>query len=224
MDSKTNAFYPNSYVSLSDLSVLPSKVNITYNGEHPRLTGAPRIRVTSVVIYAKENDYGQSDVAIKIPKEDYETYLKFVEEHIRPKLELMFTDPNAKVLGKTLKKRKMALEIIHSFFEDDRSGDGSMIMKVRVNKASKFYLVYPDDNISNINMNDINWKSEIEMFAFLGISQSKSGEYYLRFNVTRAYVKYDPSLERSDQESEAYVPSFFLASNNNSTESFLKDI
>lgn len=214
MATSTKSFNPNSHVSLSDLQLLQSDVNITNTGEFVKVKGIPNIRLTSPIIYAKTSDYGQSEVAFKVTKEDYDSYLSYYNANIQPKLAAFFPDPNAVALGRVNKKKKSAaLEVKHaSFYEDSKSDNGGMMCKFRLNKSSLLKLV-KDDGTYDLEFEEIKWKSMAEAFAFVGITQDKYGVYFIRFNLTRLYVKHDAELEKTEEvDAQPYVPSFFLPS------------
>lgn len=213
MATSTKSFNPN-YVSLSDLQLLQSNVNITNTGEFIKVKGIPNIRLTSPIIYAKTSDYGQSEVAFKVTKEEYDSYLSYYNANIQPKLAAFFPDPNAVVLGRVNKKKKSAaLEVKHaSFYEDSKSDSGGMICKFRLNKSSLLKLV-KDDGTYDLEFDEIKWKSMAEAFAFVGITKDRDGVYFIRFNLTRLYVKHDAELEKTEEvDAQPYVPSFFLPS------------
>lgn len=214
MDSSTNSFDPDRYVSLSDLHLLQSTVNITTSGEYVKASGIQNIRLTSPIYWAGEDSYGKSDVSFRVTKEEYESYLTYYDNNIQPKLAAFYRDPSAVVLGRANKKKKNnALEVKHaSFYNDSKSDNGGMIMKFRVNKSSVIKLVKEEDNYE-IEVGDIKWKYIAEAFGFFGITRDKDGVFYLRLNLNRLYIKHNPELEKTDEvESQAYVPSFFLPS------------
>mgnify|MGYP006314845059 FL=1 len=213
MATSTKSFNPN-YVSLSDLQLLQSNVNITNTGEFIKVKGIPNIRLTSPIIYAKTSDYGQSEVVFKVTKEEYDSYLSYYNANIQPKLAAFFPDPNAVVLGRVNKKKKSAaLEVKHaSFYEDSKSDNGGMMCKFRLNKSSLLKLV-KDDGTYDLEFDEIKWKSMAEAFGFVGITKDKYGVYFIRFNLTRLYVKHDAELEKTEEvDAQPYVPSFFLPS------------
>ena len=213
MATSTKSFNPN-YVSLSDLQLLQSNVNITNTGEFIKVKGIPNIRLTSPIIYAKTSDYGQSEVVFKVTKEEYDSYLSYYNANIQPKLAAFFPDPNAVVLGRVNKKKKSAaLEVKHaSFYEDSKSDNGGMMCKFRLNKSSLLKLV-KDDGTYDLEFDEIKWKSMAEAFGFVGITKDRDGVYFIRFNLTRLYVKHDPELEKTEEvDAQPYVPSFFLPS------------
>ena len=213
MATSTKSFNPN-YVSLSDLQLLQSNVNITNTGEFVKVKGIPNLRLTSPIIYAKTSDYGQSEVAFKVTKEDYDSYLSYYNANIQPKLAAFFPDPNAVVLGRVNKKKKSAaLEVKHaSFYEDSKSDNGGMMCKFRLNKSSLLKLV-KDDGTYDLEFDEIKWKSMAEAFGFVGITKDRDGVYFIRFNLTRLYVKHDAELEKTEEvDAQPYVPSFFLPS------------
>ena len=213
MATSTKSFNPN-YVSLSDLQLLQSNVNITNTGEFIKVKGIPNIRLTSPIIYAKTSDYGQSEVVFKVTKEEYDSYLSYYNANIQPKLAAFFPDPNAIVLGRVSKKKKSAaLEVKHaSFYEDSKSDNGGMMCKFRLNKSSLLKLV-KDDGTYDLEFDEIKWKSMAEAFGFVGITKDRDGVYFIRFNLTRLYVKHDAELEKTEEvDAQPYVPSFFLPS------------
>ena len=213
MATSTKSFNPN-YVSLSDLQLLQSNVNITNTGEFIKVKGIPNIRLTSPIIYAKTSDYGQSEVVFKVTKEEYDSYLSYYNANIQPKLAAFFPDPNAVVLGRVNKKKKSAaLEVKHaSFYEDSKSDNGGMMCKFRLNKSSLLKLV-KDDGTYDLEFDEIKWKSMAEAFGFVGITKDRDGVYFIRFNLTRLYVKHDAELEKTEEvDAQPYVPSFFLPS------------
>lgn len=214
MATSTKSFNPNAHVSLSDLQLLQSDVNITNTGEFVKVKGIPNLRLTSPIIYAKTSDYGQSEVAFKVTKEEYDSYLSYYNANIQPKLAAFYPDPNAVVLGRVNKKKKSAaLEVKHaSFYEDSKSDNGGMMCKFRLNKSSLLKLV-KDGDTYDLEFDEIKWKSMAEAFAFVGITQDKYGVYFIRFNLTRLYVKHDAELEKTEEvDAQPYVPSFFLPS------------
>lgn len=214
MATSTKSFNANAHLSIGDLQLLQSNVNITNTGEFVKVKGIPNIRLTSPIIYAKTSDYGQSEVAFKVTKEDYDSYLSYYNANIQPKLAAFFPDPNAVALGRVNKKKKSAaLEVKHaSFYEDSKSDNGGMICKFRLNKSSLLKLV-KDDGTYDLEFEEIKWKSMAEAFAFVGITQDKYGVYFIRFNLTRLYVKHDAELEKTEEvDAQPYVPSFFLPS------------
>ena len=202
-------------MSLSDLQLLQSNVNITTSGEFVKTSGIQNIRLTSSILYAKTDDYGKSDVAFKVTKEEYESYLTYYDNNIQPKLAAFYPDPSAVVLGRVNKKKKNnALEVKHaSFYNDVKSDNGGMIMKVRINKASMLNLVQEDGTIDTLQFGDIRWGAISEVFAFFGITRDKDGIFYLRLNLSRLYIKHDPEAEKDEEVlTQTYVPSFFLPS------------
>ena len=88
----------------------------------------------------------------------------------------------------------------NSFYEDTRSEDGGYILKFRVVQSSQIFLVKEDGTIDSIEADQIQWKSVVELFGFMSITKDTKGVLYIRFNLTRAYVKYDPNLERKEEE------------------------
>lgn len=214
MATSTKSFNANAHLSIGDLQLLQSNVNITNTGEFVKVTGIPNLRLTSPIIYAKTSDYGQSEVAFKVTKEEYDSYLSYYNANIQPKLAAFFPDPNAIVLGRVNKKKKSAaLEVKHaSFYEDSKSDNGGMICKFRLNKSSLLKLV-KDDGTYDLEFDEIKWKSMAEAFAFVGITKDRDGVYFIRFNLTRLYVKHDAELEKTEEvDAQPYVPSFFLPS------------
>jgi hypothetical protein len=214
MATSTKAFNPNAHLSLSDLHLLQSNVNINTAGEFIKTSGIPNIRLTSPIYWAGEDDYGKSHVSFKVTKEDYDSYLSYYNANIQPKLAAFFPDPNAVVLGRVNKKKKNnALEVKHaSFYEDSKSDNGGMICKFRLNKSSLLKLV-KDDGTYDLEVGEIKWKSMAEAFGFVGITKDRDGVYFIRFNLTRLYVKYDAELEKIEEvDTQPYVPSFFLPS------------
>jgi len=214
MATSTKAFNPNAHLSIGDLRLLQSDVNITNTGEFVNVKGIPNIRLTSAILYAKTSAYGQSDVAFKVTKEEYDSYLSYYNANIQPKLAAFFPDPNAVVLGRVNKKKKSAaLEVKHdSFYEDSKSDNGGMMCKFRLNKSSLLKLV-KDDGTYDLEFDEIKWKSMAEAFGFVGITQDKYGVYFIRFNLTRLYVKHDAELEKTEEvDAQTYIPSFFLPS------------
>jgi len=215
MATSTKSFNANSHLSIGDLQLLQSNVNITNTGEFVKVTGIPNIRITSPIIYAKTSAYGQSEVAFKVTKEEYDSYLSYYNANIQPKLAAFFPDPNAVVLGRVNKKKKSAaLEVKHaSFYEDSKSDNGGMICKFRLNKSSLLNLVMEDGTMDTVEFGEIKWGSMAEAFGFVGITKDKDGVYFIRFNLTRLYVKHDPELEKIEEvDTQPYVPSFFLPS------------
>lgn len=224
MATSTKSFNPNSHVSLSDLQLLQSNVNITNTGEFIKVSGIPNLRLTSPIIYAKTSDYGQSEVAFKVSKEEYDSYLSYYNANIQPKLAAFYPDPNAVALGRVNKKKKSAaLEVKHaSFYEDSQSDNGGMICKFRLNKSSLLKLV-KDGDTYDLEFGDIKWKSMAEVFAFVGITKDRDGVYFIRFNLTRLYVKHDAELEKIEEvDAQPYVPSFFLPSDEILAEAIFK--
>lgn len=214
MATSTKSFNANAHLSIGDLQLLQSNVNITNTGEFVKVTGIPNLRLTSPIIYAKTSDYGQSEVAFKVTKEEYDSYLSYYNANIQPKLAAFFPDPNAIVLGRVNKKKKNnALEVKHaSFYEDSKSDNGGMICKFRLNKSSLLKLV-KDDGTYDLEFGEIRWKSMAEAFGFVGITKDRDGVYFIRFNLTRLYVKHDAELEKTEEvDAQPYVPSFFLPS------------
>lgn len=214
MATSTKSFNANAHLSIGDLQLLQSNVNITNTGEFVKVTGIPNLRLTSPIIYAKTSDYGQSEVAFKVTKEEYDSYLSYYNANIQPQLAAFFPDPNAIVLGRVNKKKKSAaLEVKHaSFYEDSQSDNGGMICKFRLNKSSLLKLV-KDDGTYDLEFDEIKWKSMAEAFAFVGITKDRDGVYFIRFNLTRLYVKHDAELEKTEEvDAQPYVPSFFLPS------------
>lgn len=213
MATSTKSFNPN-YVSLSDLQLLQSNVNITNTGEFVKVKGIPNIRLTSPIVYAKTGMYGNSEVAFRVNKEEYDSYLAYYNANIQPQLAAFFPDPNAVVLGRLNKKKKSAaLEVKHaSFYEDSQSDNGGMICKFRVNKSSKLSLV-KDGDTWDLEFGDIKWSSMAEAYGFVGITKDKDGVYFIRFNLTRLYVNYEEDLEKDNEvDGDNYVPTFFLPS------------
>lgn len=214
MATSTKSFNANAHLSIGDLQLLQSNVNITNTGEFVKVTGIPNLRLTSPIIYAKTSDYGQSEVAFKVTKEEYDSYLSYYNANIQPKLAAFYPDPNAVVLGRVNKKKKSAaLEVKHaSFYEDSKSDNGGMMCKFRLNKSSLLKLV-KDDGTYDLEFDEIKWKSMAEAFAFVGITKDRDGVYFIRFNLTRLYVKHDAELEKTEEvDAQPYVPSFFLPS------------
>lgn len=214
MATSTKSFNANAHLSIGDLQLLQSNVNITNTGEFVKVTGIPNLRLTSPIIYAKTSDYGQSEVAFKVTKEEYDSYLSYYNANIQPQLAAFFPDPNAVVLGRLNKKKKSAaLEVKHaSFYEDSQSDNGGMICKFRLNKSSLLKLV-KDDGTYDLEFDEIKWKSMAEAFAFVGITKDRDGVYFIRFNLTRLYVNYEEDLEKDNEvDGDNYVPTFFLPS------------
>lgn len=214
MATSTKSFNPNSHVYVGDLQLQQSNVNITNTGEFVKVKGIPNIRLTSPIIYAKTGMYGNSEVAFRVNKEEYDSYLAYYNANIQPQLAAFFPDPNAVVLGRLNKKKKSAaLEVKHaSFYEDSQSDNGGMICKFRVNKSSKLSLV-KDDGTYDLEFDEIKWKSMAEAFGFVGITKDRDGVYFIRFNLTRLYVKHDAELEKIEEvDAQPYVPTFFLPS------------
>lgn len=214
MATSTKSFNANAHLSIGDLQLLQSNVNITNTGEFVKVTGIPNLRLTSPIIYAKTSDYGQSEVAFKVTKEEYDSYLSYYNANIQPQLAAFFPDPNAIVLGRVNKKKKSAaLEVKHaSFYEDSQSDNGGMICKFRLNKSSLLKLV-KDDGTYDLEFDEIKWKSMAEAFAFVGITKDRDGVYFIRFNLTRLYVNYEEDLEKDNEvDGDNYVPTFFLPS------------
>lgn len=208
MATSTKSFNANAHLSIGDLQLLQSDVNITNTGEFVKVTGIPNLRLTSPIIYAKTSDYGQSEVAFKVTKEEYDSYLSYYNANIQPKLAAFFPDPNAVDLGRVNKKKKSAaLEVKHaSFYEDSQSDNGGMICKFRLNKSSLLKLV-KDDGTYDLEFDEIKWKSMAEAFAFVGITKDRDGVYFIRFNLTRLYVKHDAELEKTEEvDAQPYVP------------------
>lgn len=214
MASNSNSFNPNACVSLSDLQLLQSNVNITNKGEFVNIKGIPNIRLTSPIFWAGEDDYGKSHVSFKVTKEDYDSYLSYYNANIKPKLEALFIDPNAVALGRVNKKKKNnALEVKHaSFYEDSKSDNGGMVFKLRLYNTSIIKLV-KDDGTYDLELEDIKWKSMAEAFVFFGLTKDRDGVYFIRGYLKRLYVKHDSALETiSEVDAQPYVPSFFLPS------------
>jgi hypothetical protein len=177
MASNSKSFNANSHVSLGDLRLLQSNVKINNTGEFIKVSGIPNIRLTSPILYAKTSDYGQSDIAFKVTKEDYDSYLAYYNANIQPELAAFYPDPNAIVLGRVNKKKKNnALEVKHgSFYEDNKSDNGGMICKFRVNKSSLLNLVMDDGTIDIVEFKDIKWGSMAEAFGFVGVTKDRDG-------------------------------------------------
>jgi hypothetical protein len=215
MASNSNSFNPNACVSLSDLQLLQSNVNITNKGEFTNIKGIPNIRLTSPIYWAGEDDYGKSHVLFKVTKEEYDSYLSYYNANIKPKLEALFVDPNAVALGRVNKKKKSAaLEVKHaSFYEDSKSDNGGMVFKLRLYNSSLLNLVMDDGTSNTIKLEDIKWKSMAEAFVFFGLTKDREGIYYLRGYLKRLYVKHDEELAKIEEvDTQPYVPSFFLPS------------
>ena len=215
MASNSKSFNANSHVSIGDLRLLQSNVKINNTGEFIKVSGIPNIRLTSPIIYAKTSDYGQSDIAFKVTKEEYDSYLAYYNANIQPELAAFYPDPNAIVLGRVNKKKKNnALEVKHgSFYEDNKSDNGGMICKFRVNKSSLLNLVMDDGTIDIVEVGGIKWGSMAEAFGFVGITKDRDGIHHIRFNLTRLYVKHDAELAKIEEvDTQPYVPSFFLPS------------
>ena len=84
--------------------------------------------------------------------------------------------------------------------------------KFRLNKSSLLKLV-KDDGTYDLEFDEIKWKSMAEAFGFVGITKDRDGVYFIRFNLTRLYVKHDAELEKIEEvDAQPYVPSFFLPS------------
>lgn len=214
MATSTKSFNPNSHVYVGDLQLQQSNVNITNTGEFVKVKGIPNIRLTSPIVYAKTGMYGNSEVAFRVNKEEYDSYLAYYNANIQPQLAAFFPDPNAVVLGRLNKKKKSAaLEVKHaSFYEDSQSDNGGMICKFRVNKSSKLSLV-KDGDTWDLEFGDIKWSSMAEAYGFVGITKDKDGVYFIRFNLTRLYVNYEEDLEKDNEvDGDNYVPTFFLPS------------
>lgn len=212
MASSTNSFNPDRYVSLSNLQLLQSNVNISTTGEFVKTSGIQNIRLTSPIYWSGKDAYGKSDVSFRITKEEYDSYLSYYNANIQPKLAALYPEPNIVPLGRfNKKKRNAALEVNHpSFYKDSKSDNGGMICKFRVNKSSILKLV-KDEDTYDLEFDDIKWKSIAEAFGFLGITRDKDGIFYLRLNLTRLYIKHDPELDE-EVDTQPYVPSFFLPS------------
>lgn len=220
MATSTKSFNPNSHVYVGDLQLQQSNVNITNTGEFVKVKGIPNIRLTSPIIYAKTGMYGNSEVAFRVTKEEYDSYLAYYNANIQPQLAAFFPDPNAVVLGRLNKKKKSAaLEVKHaSFYEDSQSDNGGMICKFRVNKSSKLSLV-KDGDTYDLEFDEIKWSSMAEVYGFVGVTKDKDGVYFIRFNLTRLYVNYEEDLEKDNEvDGDNYVPTFFLPSNQVLTE------
>ena len=213
MASSTNSFNPDRYVSLSNLQLLQSNVNISTTGEFVKTSGIQNIRLTSPIYWSGKDAYGKYDVSFRITKEEYESYLTYYDNNIKPKLAALYPEPNIVPLGRfNKKKRNAALEVNHpSFYKDSKSDNGGMIVKFRINKASIMTLVKEGEDGYEIEVGDIKWKSIAEAFGFLGITRDKDGIFYLRLNLTRLYIKHDPELDE-EVDTQPYVPSFFLPS------------
>lgn len=215
MASSTNSFNPDRYVSLSNLQLLQSNVNISTTGEFVKTSGIQNIRLTAPIYWSGKDAYGKSDVSFRITKEEYESYLTYYDNNIKPKLAALYPEPNIVPLGRfNKKKRNAAFEVNHpSFYKDSKSDNGGMIVKFRINKASIMTLVKEGEDGYEIEVGDIKWKSIAEAFGFLGITRDKDGIFYLRLNLTRLYIKHDPELENNGEvDTQPYVPSFFLPS------------
>ena len=142
------------------------------------------------------------------------SYISYYNANIKPKLEALFIDPNAVALGRVNKKKKNnALEVKHaSFYEDSKSDNGGMICKLRLYNSSIIKLV-KDGDTYDLEFDEIKWGSMAEAFAFVGITKDRDGVYFIRFNLTRLYVKHDAELEKIEEvDAQPYVPSFFLPS------------
>lgn len=214
MAANSKSFNPNSHVYVGDLQLQQSNVNITNTGDFVKVKGIPNIRLTSPIVYAKTGMYGNSEVAFRVTKEEYDSYIAYYNANIQPQLAAFFPDPNAVVLGRLNKKKKSAaLEVKHaSFYEDNQSDNGGMICKFRVNKSSKLSLV-KDGDTWDLEFDDIKWSSMAEAYGFVGITKDRDGVYFIRFNLTRLYVNYEEDLEKDNEvDGDNYVPTFFLPS------------
>jgi hypothetical protein len=215
MATSTKSFNPNACVSLSDLQLLQSNVNIINTGEFVNIKGIPNIRLTSPILWAGADDYGKSHVTFKVTKEEYDSYISYYNANIKPKLEALFVDPSAVALGRVNKKKKNnALEVKHaSFYEDSKSDNGGMVFKLRLYNTTLLNLVMDDATSNTIKLEDIKWKSMAEAFVFFGLTKDREGIYYIRGYLKRLYVKHDSALETiSEVDTQPYVPSFFLPS------------